>query len=135
MDKPVVKGHQIIRVDISDEAQALTELTPNPIHTLDEIKDQTMQVIEEEWNTLPDINAIYPYEVQVDYGAYSVWTLCKVRTFKKDTQTAGWFMGVVSPDEYGRILLADNRERDAVMIAMFNFKEGAEDALKWTAHY
>lgn len=130
-----INSHRLLRADVSAEAQAIIDGTPDPVHTLDEVKDQTMAMVERDYTYVPDINGIYTYQVNVNYDSATVWAICKIRGFKKAELSAGWYVGVISPNEYGQLLLADIEERDDVMLSFFDFATEPEAAIKWVTHF
>lgn len=132
IDKPLANEHRIIRLDISPKAAD----TLLDTRFVDEqaLKDEVlMQISFEHTPYVPDINAIYPFHLLHTDNVLIV-AICKVRAYNRAKESAGWFVGVITPEQLEQLETAEIESRDALMLDMLAV---ADDTARkqWVAHY
>ena len=128
----IIESHYIMRLDIGK--RALDALMDTRYVAEDAIKTEVLRQIEFDHTPyLPDKNGVYPYYLRHEDNVIIV-AICKVRAFNKAKQMAGWYVGIITPDELEELEEADIADRDDLMLGMLTVPD-IEAAKRWVTHY
>lgn len=131
-DASEVLDHWIMRVDISP--QAADALLDTRAVNEEALKAEVLnQIVFEYTPYIPNKNAVYHHHLMHEDGVI-IAAIFKVRAFNKTLQKAGWFVGIITPEQFETLQDADIENRDALMLDMLAV---ADDAARqrWVAHY
>lgn len=130
--KPLANEHQILRLDIGAKAaDALMDTRGVGENALK--SEVLMQISFEHTPYVPDINGVYPFHLRHEDNVLIV-AICKVRAYNKVKEVAGWFVGIITPDELTALEEAEIEERDALMLDMLAVTDEIARQ-RWVAHY
>lgn len=110
--KPLANEHRILRLDIGTLARDALMDT----RFVDEAalkQEVLMQISFEHTPYIPDINAIYPFHLLHKDNVLIV-AICKVRAYNKVQESAGWFVGIITPGQLDELHEAEIENRDAI---------------------
>lgn len=121
------REHVIKRLDI---APAVGNLTFSQREALEYA---VLSALQAEYTSVPDINGLYPFHLELPVDDLQVTAICKPRTFRQATFTLGWYVGILTPNQFVDLEHAPIETRDKLMIEQLC--PPLEAALTWVAHY